>query len=591
MNAHRYPLEFLKSKPPAWVTPGVDAVAVCDKLKAIRELREPQLAQQLNAEPRLAELIWFLQWQSHQPGGLDRFVHEFLLEFPERLRTRAMAEIPSPRSGRHTLENAVRIWGNLPENRRRWYLSEQAAIARHNLAPRDDDAVLEPLRRNGPSSVAEKLGAASGDDLLSCARDIANLLNGDFSELRKIDLTRHANATAVVETLTPEFFWRHCAEAAVKNLPGYLRDLCSDLDNGFGAPDDTKPDQPVAQWRWTSSVWFFDGLVPALLEMMDRHSAKARASIASTSITELMMDRMAFAISERANVLLAGDARLGKTVTIETNCRPGRLRVVQVPPEHGERDFIAAHAAPFHLSCNSKTSLMELREQVKYVLAHSGLVVAYDEFHFAIPMRPRRGDNPSRLDFIRRNVVDRKLGAVFCTTIQSYSHSLSEFVAKTRHAIEQWVGRIHDHRAFGSDPSDLTAPPPLSIADLWSIARNKFPEVDGELLETVAAMAIQNPSPAHWVESILKAARWNAKKSGRPVPMAEDIQAALADLEIQPAAEEFQTRSGPKPRAITSAPDSSREAAAPLQERGERTTLPSVQHSNRLGSRPALETV
>lgn len=42
---------------------------VAKKLGAIRNHEYPELLTQLTAQPRLAEMMWYLQWTSMQAGG------------------------------------------------------------------------------------------------------------------------------------------------------------------------------------------------------------------------------------------------------------------------------------------------------------------------------------------------------------------------------------------------------------------------------------------------------------------------------------------------------------------------------------------
>ncbi len=575
MSANRYPLDLIRQRQIPWRTPGICPLAVSNKLKAIRELREPKLAEQLNDEPRLAELLWFLQWRSHQPGGLDKFVQEFLLEFPECIHTRQMAEIPRPRSGCYSLEECVHLWGSLPKNKKTPW----------------DNGLGHGEPGHATSSAAERLTLCELNEhrLLNCASDIAYLLEGDTSELRKIDLATHRNAARLVATLTPDFFFKECADEALHKLPGYLAALCVELGPGFGE----------------GGVWYFDGLIAALLEGMDRHATKARAAIAKTTVSETVFDKLEFAIGMRANVLLAGDARLGKSVTLEaeSRMRPGQCRLVTIPNETGEREFMEAHAKALHWSYDSKTPTNELKSAVKHIVAHSGLFLAYDEFHFAVPSRPRRNGSPPRLDWIRCNVVDRKLGVVFCTTRQGYGRALSEFMKDTKWAIEQWAGRLHDVTLFGSDADDSAAAPALNPDDILAIAAQKFPDVDNAVLEEIASEAYDTNTAPHTVEAILLQACWLARKAGRSTPTEADARLAIQEWKRQPAHEAFERRSGPPaipppvvaplpevPSVSVQAPRSP--AAAGLPRRGQTPALPLDEPtSSRAASRHALETV
>lgn len=48
---------------------------------------------ELLTDPSEAELLFFLQYHSHQPGGLKKFVRDLLAAFPERVATRTMQKL------------------------------------------------------------------------------------------------------------------------------------------------------------------------------------------------------------------------------------------------------------------------------------------------------------------------------------------------------------------------------------------------------------------------------------------------------------------------------------------------------------------
>jgi hypothetical protein len=506
-------MDVISSRAVPWRTPGICPIALTEKLRAIRELRLPEQAQDLAGNPRLLEMMWFIQWRSHQPGGLDKFVQELLLEFPERMRSPAMRAVPWPRSGHYTLEECVQLWGSLPKNRRTMAdrLAEERASGREQTSPSE---MLGGFKTDGSATM-----------LLSCAKDIAYLLRGDLSELRKIDLATHRNAARLVETLTPGFFWNECVEEAFKSLAGRLARICVEPGQGFS----------------TSDVWYFDDLAGALIEMMDRHAARERQSIAKTTVSEMIMDRFEFAVEMRASVLIAGDARLGKSVTFEAACRmrPGRARLVTVPEGVGVRELVEKHAEAIYLAMPAGTTLREHNAAVAMVVRQSGLFFSYDEFHFAIPQKPPRNGSPPRMDWIRANVVDMKRGAAFSTTRQAYGTSMSEFLKQTKWAVEQWAGRLDSLRCFGSDPGD-TQTPVFSREDILAIATHKFPEIAAEVLEYIAIAALGASAAPQVLESLLKAATWSAMKAGRSKPNTRDAEGAIAEWKESVRHESFE---------------------------------------------------
>jgi hypothetical protein len=64
------------------------------KMAAVGNFNAPAVREQLNAQPRLFELLWFIQAMSMRPGGLVKFVEEFLAEFYSRIGTATMRSAP-----------------------------------------------------------------------------------------------------------------------------------------------------------------------------------------------------------------------------------------------------------------------------------------------------------------------------------------------------------------------------------------------------------------------------------------------------------------------------------------------------------------
>ena len=60
------------------------------KLAAAADLSQPLLARIFAKQPRLMEALWFLQWQSMQPGGLEKFSRALIAEFPGRIGPAAL---------------------------------------------------------------------------------------------------------------------------------------------------------------------------------------------------------------------------------------------------------------------------------------------------------------------------------------------------------------------------------------------------------------------------------------------------------------------------------------------------------------------
>jgi len=399
MSAPHYPLEVLRKLKPAWVTPAIDSLAVAEKLKAIRELRFPEAAEQLAACPELEYVLWCIAYFSRQPGGLDKFLCDVLLECPERLRTPAMAKIKWPRNGRYTVAEAIEIWRDFEDDLSaplsrdgddydtRWMSDEELKEARQAERSKRIASQAEEILR-----IAEKAsGQRTSRDRDNLLHELGRLLTGALSVLRKVNPSDSPAAAFLVMTLTPEVFWARCVTQALRLMKDRLVKLATDLDYGFGERGEGADPLKPKTWRGRDGL---DGLVPTLLEYMDRYAAKGRRNVPAITVSNQITDKFNYAVEMHANVLIAGDARFLKSVTVgnECRCQPWRVRLVTIPSKPTLRSIVRAHADALGIAYTDKTPPFELEEDVKDVLRHSSLLICYDEFHFAIPPRlPKHG--------------------------------------------------------------------------------------------------------------------------------------------------------------------------------------------------------
>src|SRR4051794_16539126 len=86
---------------------------VAAKLAAIGNYEQPTIFEQISAEPRLVELLWFIQAMSIQPGGLKKFVEDFTHEFAKHVGTASMVKAGEQKA-EYSIEQATEIWSELP---------------------------------------------------------------------------------------------------------------------------------------------------------------------------------------------------------------------------------------------------------------------------------------------------------------------------------------------------------------------------------------------------------------------------------------------------------------------------------------------
>ena len=294
-------------------------------------------------------------------------------------------------------------------------------------------------------------------------------------------------------------------------MPGHLARVCNE------------PESPI------ESVWYFDGLFAALLEMLDLHAKRESAALAKTEVSLKIFDALEYAWQEKALVSIFGDSRFGKTISVKIWCamHPGKARLVTVPCSNADTDLLQAFARALGLEFSLKTSRRELKSKVEYVIQFSGLGFALDEFHFAFPARFSANTPPMRLNWIRTEIVDRNCPVAMISTPQEFDRAKSKFVKATSHRIEQFLGRTM---------LNVTLPNELEQDDLLEVARLHFPELDDDFLQVIIGTAMRAESYLMAVEAIAKRVRFIARRDGHKTVTLADLKLAISEIMPAPAA-------------------------------------------------------
>ena len=473
------------------------------KLAAIRNYENPALLAQMSANPRLVETLWFLQAMSLRPGGLLKFVQEFLAEFPERLGTPTMLAT----RGNYRTSEKLAIFYELPNGYRPCIKVE-----------RDSDNVR-----------GEILGKLT-------ARDVAQMGACD----------RRAVESALKE-MDAEFFRAICRRAALEKLPEHFTAICTEKDRGLGPVENQEDEyeatgevmrrailgsnslQLLAQKAGAAplpipagSAWFFQNIMGALVQFMDRAAVKVKGRLAMTEVAKLIFDRLDYALSEKVMVRIEGGSRFGKTEALSAwaDMRPGLARLVRVPCDNSMASFFKRIGEALGIECSYGSDPSRLKERVEYVIQHSGLFLLLDEAHFLAPMNFTETTAPHRLNWVRTEVVDRHLPLAISVTPQAFKGAIDRFVKKTRYDMTQF---------FGREFLPCLLPEVLSEADLISVARLHFPNLGDNALGYIASEARLSQNYLQAVEAISRRTRFLAGKRGGAVRL-KDVETAVSEV-------------------------------------------------------------
>jgi hypothetical protein len=185
---------------------------------------------------------------------------------------------------------------------------------------------------------------------------------------------------------------------------------------------------------------------------------------------------------------------------------------------NSDTDFFLSIAAALGIQCNYKANARVLRMKIEYILQHTGLMLIMDEAHFLLPASAHRALRPTRLNWVRACVVDRRLPVALVTTPQAFKTEMDR--VKRAYNFDQWDGRIDRHIILDEN---------ISVEDLLAVVRHKAPDFSPAFHKIISGAAILAVNYYSAVKSIVDTAEWIAKRAGREQPTLADLKAAIAE--------------------------------------------------------------
>jgi len=429
-----------------------------------------------SADPREIELLMFISWYAGRPEGLPGFAEAVIEHAGASILPEEFHVLRADGAGRFSAGDALKVWNKLPE----W---------------------ARPSAPDNLRGIVERVAACEVD----------NESAAEESGLSKAELD------AFRDWLTRECCMKACKEHAVERFRAYFATI-------FGDANRPVPNSLNLRRTWCGGLrkpkWpVLGNLSEVVLRFMQSRSSKVKAEIAPTTITEKVFEALDYAWGKKAVVHISGSARYGKTESLQTYCKahPGRARLVHTVGGNGERELLLGIAEALGVPINRTAAVSTLKERITYVLHATRVMLVFDEAQFLLPTRVTSLTAPARLNFIRREIVDRGLPCVFAATPQAYNKAVRDFVTKTKYVMEHWLGRI-----------DLSYPLPEEFTkeEVLEVARLRFAEVPEKVLRLIVARAQQSEHFLHALQAIGKRAEWIAEKRGGRSPSLEDVQRA-----------------------------------------------------------------
>jgi histone H3/H4 len=491
------------------------------------------------------ELIWFVQYLSHQPGSMAAVVGDLLAKFPHRLGTPAMVAAGKRAGQNFNADEVAEIRQEIPRKLRRRFPLRGETQSEICKTQSERNSIL--------ADRARQLRELADDAFARVDENLSGELPG--RQAREQEDTKKHPASYPVAT-----FLDLCRQAA---------ELGDDSENGFYSLEKELCELCLKPGRNLESVgpWYFSDLVNVLREHHQQW-VKEKSKVVVTTLGAKISDTLNYCAKSRCLALMEGNARMGKSFAGRAWCEqhPGQSRFVEVPPGNDDASFFRALARGLGLGNFLSYKVIDIRERVESVLLNGDLLLVLDEAQRLWPQRIRYSF-PSRIEWVMTMVNE---GVPICGISTPQFMLMQKAIEKNGWNSAQLTGRLYH---YDSLPTELTT------SDLMAVARQVLPEASEVVLTALADYARMSSRYLAAVDSIAKRAHYIAACAGRERCTTEDVRAAMkesvipSDTMLVRSLESVKNTSGRGRRLAPVLPDQT-ETIAPAAARETRPALP-----------------
>ena len=417
------------------------------------------------------ELVFALQYVSHQPGGLARFAEELIAWHPEQIATPSMQRLGFNPGQVYRAEQVREVRGEIPHGRDRFLL-------------KGEFAEYDPIQCEPEIIEYEELGTGRKD----------RRFNSKVLEAKM--------AANVHPSCYPaEDFVRACRDAVCDHLASRLEKMCLD---------------PATK---IEGRWYFPNLIPVMRAHFARRTDEIAKGLADTITKRQVFEALDYSLAADGITFIEGLARTGKTYSLKAWCeqRPGAARYIQVPPTNDDLSFYRRIAEALGVSSGLSMKSTQLRDRVERTARSAKLVLVFDEAHAILSQDYRCRRRPTRIAWLMNELVNYGVPVVLCATPQ-FMEDKVRIQERTGWAWEQFDGRIGHFTALERI---------LAFEELLAVARVHLPDVEEEALFGVAKYAQASSSYVGGIEHVVKRARYLAQKEGRSNVTTRDVTEAI----------------------------------------------------------------
>ncbi|HEY3762679.1 MAG TPA: AAA family ATPase [Verrucomicrobiae bacterium] len=421
-----------------------------------------------SAEDR--DLIWFLQYLSHQDGSLTAVAKALREKYADRIQTEEMAEMKLKPGKICNAEQVRKLRGN-------------ARNSDYILKGETRDYLLRSI-----FTVPAKPSTLWGAERIR--------------EWKKYREEAQKNPTHYPS----DDFFNECIGAAESHLEKQLQEIC--LNPAFKI----EAGQP----------WYFPRLIETLREYKTAFVEQQKDRVV-TALGKKVREVLDYTFYSRGLTLIEGNARMGKSYSARAWCleHPGQARFVEVPPSNDEAGFFRAIARGLGLGNFLQYKVAEIRERVESVLLSGDLLLVLDEAQRLWPQKNLRYGFPNRVNWVM-TMANHNVPICAITTPQ-FIELQKAAEEKGRWNSAQLIGRICHYEPLPTD---------LDEADLMAVGKAVLPESSNEVLRALAVYARSSARYLAAIDSIAKRARFISMRAGRADATTADVRTAMKESVI-----------------------------------------------------------
>lgn len=425
-----------------------------------------------SAEDR--ELIWFLQYISHQEGSLAAVAQRIIKDHPDQIQTVEMAQMNLKRGKICNAPDVRKLRDGMGEPSS-FILKGEVMVSGINECV--------PVDREYPCPQ----GLLDGEPMPGFWRE------------------QRAKSETFPSSYRSDAFFTACIAAAQSNLERQLCELCLNPESSLSA-----------------GPWYFPRLIEILQALKQRYADERHGGLTVTSLGKKVHETLEYTAYSRGLTLMEGEARTGKSFAARTWCeqRPGQARFIEVPPGNDETGFFQAIARGIGLGSFQAYKANEIRARVESVLLTGNLMLVMDEAQRLWPQCNIRYGYPSRMIWI---MTWANAGVPIAMVSTPQFMQSQKAIERKGWNSAQLTGRISHYEPL---------PAELSTADLESVARTILPEASETVLQKLATYAQTSSRYLAAIDAIAKRARFLAMRDGRSSAETEDVRRALQESVI-----------------------------------------------------------